>query len=57
MRDPQRTALRRDEPGYRPRAVYHENTVRTHLYNVFRKLSVKKSHPGAVSWANEHLRH
>lgn len=22
MRDPQRTALRRDEPGYRPRAVY-----------------------------------
>lgn len=33
-----------------------ENTVRTHLYNVFRKLSVK-NRTQAVSWANEHLRH
>ncbi len=31
-----------------------ENTVRTHLYNVFRKLSVK-NRTQAVSWANEHL--
>lgn len=28
-----------------------ENTVRTHLYNVFRKLSVK-NRTQAVSWAN-----
>ena len=27
-----------------------------HLYNVFRKLSVK-NRTQAVSWANEHLRH
>ncbi|MGU3524877.1 LuxR C-terminal-related transcriptional regulator [Enterobacteriaceae bacterium C23F] len=33
-----------------------ENTVRTHLYNVFRKLSVK-NRTQAVSWANENLRH
>ncbi|QKN80551.1 LuxR C-terminal-related transcriptional regulator [Scandinavium goeteborgense] len=33
-----------------------ENTVRTHLYNVFRKLSVK-NRTQAVSWANAHLRH
>ena len=33
-----------------------ENTVRTHLYNVFRKLSVK-NRTQAVIWANEHLRH
>jgi LuxR family transcriptional regulator of csgAB operon len=33
-----------------------ENTVRTHLYNVFRKLSVK-NRTQAVSWANKHLRH
>lgn len=33
-----------------------ENTVRTHLYNVFRKLSVK-NRTQAVSWANEFLRH
>lgn len=33
-----------------------ENTVRTHLYNVFRKLSVK-NRIQAVSWANAHLRH
>lgn len=33
-----------------------ENTVRTHLYNVFRKLSVK-NRTQAVSWANNYLRH
>jgi len=33
-----------------------ENTVRTHLYNVFRKISVK-NRTQAVSWANENLRH
>jgi LuxR family transcriptional regulator, csgAB operon transcriptional regulatory protein len=33
-----------------------ENTVRTHLYNVFRKLSVK-NRTQAASWANENLRH
>ncbi|TDN46833.1 LuxR C-terminal-related transcriptional regulator [Scandinavium goeteborgense] len=33
-----------------------ENTVRTHLYNVFRKLSVK-NRTQAVSWANANLRH
>ncbi|MDM7143645.1 putative oxygenase MesX, partial [Klebsiella pneumoniae] len=47
---------------YRPE-IYNANspagqyyTVRTHLYNVFRKLSVK-NRTQAVSWANEHLRH
>ncbi|MDX6020416.1 LuxR C-terminal-related transcriptional regulator [Scandinavium sp. V105_16] len=33
-----------------------ENTVRTHLYNVFRKLSVK-NRTQAVSWVNENMRH
>lgn len=33
-----------------------ENTVRTHLYNVFRKISVK-NRTQAVSWANANLRH
>lgn len=31
-----------------------ENTVKTHLYNLFRKISVK-NRTQAVSWANEHL--
>lgn len=33
-----------------------ENTVRTHLYNVFRKISVK-NRTQAVSWANRNLHH
>ncbi len=38
-------------PGYRPRAVYRQNTVRTHMCNVVsRKLSVK-NRTQAVSWA------
>ncbi|GKX56223.1 transcriptional regulator CsgD [Leminorella grimontii] len=32
-----------------------ENTVKTHLYNLFRKISVK-NRTQAASWANEHLR-
>lgn len=56
MRDPQRTALRRNEPDIARALFISENTVRTHLYNVFRKLSVK-NRTRAVSWANEHLRH
>lgn len=31
-----------------------ENTVKTHLYNLFRKISVK-NRTQAVSWANNHL--
>lgn len=33
-----------------------ENTVKTHLYNLFRKISVK-NRTQAVTWANENLRH
>ena len=32
-----------------------ENTVKTHLYNLFKKISVK-NRTQAVSWANDHLR-
>ncbi len=32
-----------------------ENTVKTHLYNLFRKIAVK-NRTQAVSWANEHLK-
>lgn len=52
----QRTVLRRNEPDIARALFISENTVRTHLYNVFRKLSVK-NRTRAVSWANEHLRH
>lgn len=33
-----------------------ENTVKTHLYNLFKKLAVK-NRTQAVSWANDNLRH
>lgn len=32
-----------------------ENTVKTHLYNLFRKIAVK-NRTQAVTWANENLR-
>ncbi|XTZ36946.1 biofilm master transcriptional regulator CsgD [Salmonella enterica] len=32
-----------------------ENTVKTHLYNLFKKIAVK-NRTQAVSWANDHLR-
>ncbi|EAB6064295.1 transcriptional regulator CsgD, partial [Salmonella enterica subsp. enterica] len=32
-----------------------ENTVKTHLYNLFKKIAVK-NRTQAVSWANDNLR-